>query len=142
MITSSQDGYIEWIISTDRNGRRRGHGLRLVHQFLASPLGGRNGCQSDPGTVERRYHGLLYDQTLTDFLGADGLMRSVELITKDALPTAEVVEMIKRLHIPGYELARQHSEHAQRDDVLELDAVPDYWRQTEISAILQDISVR
>ncbi len=85
---------------------------------------------------------MLHDLSLTDFLGPDGLMLLLELIEEKALPTAEVLEMIKRLHVPGYELARQHGEHAHRAGVLELDTLPDCRRQTEISALLQDVCVQ
>ena len=50
--------------------------------------------------------------------------------------------MIQRLHVPGYELARQHGTHAYRDDVVELDAVPGDWRQADITAVLPGLSVR
>ncbi len=85
---------------------------------------------------------MLHDLPLTDFIGSDGLMFLLELIEEKALPTDEVVEMIKRLHIPGYELARQHGKHAQMADVLALDAVPSYWSQTDVVALMQDRSVR
>ena len=97
-IENAQDGYVEWTIYRDCNERHRGRNLRLVHHFPASPLRGRNGCQSDPGVEHRWDNGVLHDLPLTDFLGADGLMLLLEMLAEAALPTAAVVEMIKRLH--------------------------------------------
>lgn len=50
---------------------------------------------------------------LKEFLGKDGLIRLLELLSKTNLEDQhELLEMIQRLHIPGYESARPHFEKA------------------------------
>lgn len=109
-IEQPEDGYVEWIISIEPNGRRRGRNLRLVHYFPASPLDTWTGCQSDPNVVRRRENGFLYDQALIDLLGPDSPMFLLELIGEDAMARAEILAMMQRLHGPMYARAHQHDE--------------------------------
>lgn len=43
---------------------------------------------------------------LERFLGPDGLILLLSLLAAGELPTVEVIELAKRVQIPGYELAR------------------------------------
>lgn len=107
-IEKPEDGYVEWVIYREPNGRRRGRNLRLVHYFPASPLDTLTGCQSDPNVVRRRENGLLYDQALIDVLGPDSPMCLLELIGEDAMATTEILAMMQRLYDPFYARAQQH----------------------------------
>ena len=46
------------------------------------------------------------DLALPEFLGPDGLLHFLDFIAKGSIETPDVLEMIKRLHVKGYEQAR------------------------------------
>jgi hypothetical protein len=54
-----------------------------------------------------------------------------------AVPTEEVLEMIKRLHIPGYEEARHHFKSARAEGVYEPNTAWGYPFQYQIAAVLE-----
>jgi hypothetical protein len=58
-------------------------------------------------------------------------------LARDELPKDEVLEMIKRLHIPGYEHARQHFQRAIADGVFEPNMPDGYYWQSNIDAVLR-----
>ena len=62
------------------------------------------GCQFDDD--DPAYMSM--DLSLTEFLGPDGLMHLLDFIAKGRVETSEVLEMIKRLNVPGYEQSRIH----------------------------------
>jgi len=47
---------------------------------------------------------------LARLLGSDGLMRLLLYVEENQIPTGEVVELIKRWHISGYEQVRLYLE--------------------------------
>ncbi len=47
------------------------------------------------------------DSSLSEFLGPDGLMHLLDFVAKNSVETSEVLEMIKRLNVPGYEQGRK-----------------------------------
>jgi hypothetical protein len=53
------------------------------------------------------------------------------------MPKDEALELIKRLHIPGYEQARLHFERAISEGVIERQYPPGYYNQSEIEAVLR-----
>jgi hypothetical protein len=79
---------------------------------------------------------MLQDAALEDFLGDDGLTDLLELLSRGALPQAQVVEMIKRLHTPGYERARLHAEAAIRAGIIESNMAPGFFSQQDIARVL------
>lgn len=134
-IKESSDGRIEWLECND-NGCT-GKGLRLVHHISASP-------RKDVGcyTYTTTYAQGLNDRELVEFLGDDGLMLLLSKLTNRELPVDEVVEMIKRLHIPSYEQARLHFDAAASADVFEPSADKGYYSQQDIEAVLEFIKSR
>ena len=97
LITSVSDGWVEWLASEDDNGAEILSGLRLVH---------RESCRYDVRTVFRDRQSVVEGLCLERFVGPDGLILLLSLLAAGQLPTAEVVELAKRVQIPGYELAR------------------------------------
>lgn len=131
------DGWVEWLEpGSSTSGKKPGRGLRLVHQ--------NKNCQYD----ERREHAtdgsILCDMQLSHYLGADGLTSLLSLSVDQSVPQEEVIEMIKRLHTPGYELVRPILAQAIADGVIEpnmpkglhwqrdIDAVTDWGRQNNL----------
>lgn len=97
LITSVSDGWVEWLASEDDAGAAIVNGLRLVH---------RESCRYDAHTVFRNRRSVVEGLSLERFLGPDGLVLLLSLLAAGELPTIEVIELAKRVQIPGYELAR------------------------------------
>ncbi len=114
-IESANDGWVEWIIYDNARGNSRGRGLRLVHHVSASPGSNRYGCQYDEDREEMKDRGMLLSLGLTSLQGPDGLMCLLVKIQQDEIPRNQVLELIKRIHIPGYEHARFHFDSAMED---------------------------
>jgi hypothetical protein len=117
-----------------------GRGLRLVHKFVASTRGDNKRCQYDESIEFSKDRGVLADASLQEFLEADGLMRLLIFLSENELPKNEVIEIIKRLHIPGYEQARLFFKEAIRDGVFEPDSPAGFHWQSEINAVLKHIA--
>lgn len=135
-IEVSTDGWIEWLLRK-KDGAYVGRGLRLVHRFTSSPQQPHGKCQYDERVENQRDGSTVSDMELDCFLGADGLMRLLSLVAEGELPKEDVLEMIKRLHIPGYEHAHRHFERAISEGVFEPNTMPGYYHQHNINAVLQ-----
>jgi hypothetical protein len=134
-IEKPSDGWVEWINYKDENGQWKGRDLRLVHCRSASP---RNyGCQFNRGEEFQEDGGVIGDSGLEMFQGPDGLMILLAKLEEQKLPMSEVIEMIKRLHIPDYEYARLYVEEAIAEGVIEPDMPKGYYWQHEIQATLR-----
>ncbi len=96
LITSVSDGWVEWLASEDANGASILTGLRLVH---------RDSCRYDARMVFGNRRSVVEGLSLECFMGPDGLILLLSLLAAGELPTAEVIELAKRVQIPGYELA-------------------------------------
>jgi hypothetical protein len=132
-IRHSRDGWVEWLVRTEGE-RRIGRGFRLVHHQPASPLP--QGCQYDGGLEYQRDQSVLADVALDDFLGHDGLTYLLEVLSRGELPQEQVVEMLKRLHTPGYERARFHARAAAAEGVIEPNMAPGFYSQRDIAQVL------
>lgn len=99
-IEKAEDGWVEWISYV---GDKQGRDLRLVHSFSASPKTDNTKCQFNESYEYNKDSGMVSDNSLSEFVGSDGLMRLLVFISENELPTADVLAMIKRVHIPGYE---------------------------------------
>ena len=97
LITGIEDGWVEWLAGADEYGTTRLKGLRLVH----------NRCRYDDRHEFREDQSLVEGLPLARFVGPDGLMLLLSLIAEGEMPRTELIELVKRLHIPGYELTRE-----------------------------------
>ena len=149
-IRKAGDGWVQWrkreaeLRKAGQQEKPRGpmgQDLELVHHRLASPLprqGGKYGGKYDGCYFNRADPELaVFDTHLVSFLGPDGLMRLLAMIAEEEVPISEGFEMLKRLHIPGYEHTRLHFEEAIRDGVFELNTDPGYYWQADIRAVDQ-----
>lgn len=101
-----EDGWVQWW-STGNPPNGRGERLQLVHHKSASPLKNSDcGCCFHPNSPLSRSGYTVEDLPLRYFVGHEGLMRLFNLLEEEGLPQDEVLEMCKRLHIPGYERVR------------------------------------
>lgn len=98
LVTSASDGRVEWLASEDNAGAAAVvHGLHLVHC---------GSCRYDARAVFRKRRSVVEGLSLERFIGPDGLILLLSLLAAEELPAAEVIELAKRVQIPGYELAR------------------------------------
>ena len=114
-------------------------GLHLVHLRSACPYGPQGSCSYDenPDSGDSGFRG--FSRYLTAFLGTDGLMSLLSMLAEGDLPKEDVLEMIKRLHIPGYEHARSHFANAISAGIIETTDPAGYYCQDEIKAVLRFI---
>lgn len=139
LIKNINDGWVEWIHQTGNgnSGRLIRRDLRLVHHKPASPRRSAHGCQFNEDHEFQKDSGIVGDLPLEDFLGPGGLMHLLAMIEVDEPAfTACVVEMIKRLHIPGYEHARAHFDAAIREGVIEPNMRQGFYSMGQIKATL------
>lgn len=136
VIVSDAHGWVEWLhtVSSNPSTKVPGRGLRLVHHVHHSPIGG---CQYDGKAEHTRDGSILGDMTLRHFQGHDGLMRLLEMISDNILPSDEIIEMIKRIHIPGYEYSRNYFSQAIADDAFEPNTKPSFYIQSHIDSTLE-----
>ena len=135
-IEKAKDGWIEWIIFKD-NEKEAGRDLRLVHHMPASPFDRPNGCQFDQNVEFAKDHGIVNDMSLEYFLGPNGLMQLLIFISENKLPKEEVLEMIKRLYIPGYEISRHHFDRAIEEGIFEPNRPKNFYLKSDIDATLK-----
>jgi hypothetical protein len=114
-----------------------------VHNNYASPLKESGlSCQYDNRAVFATTGCIVANLDLEYFVGADGLMQLLRLLEEGDIPQTEVLEMIKRLHIPGYERARHYFEEAIADYAFEPNTQLGYHHQYQIEETLRYIDER
>jgi len=137
-IVNVEHGWVEWLVRKEGE-KRVGGGLRLVHHCSAhDPLSGR--CQYKEVEQFSKDRATLLDLPLKNFVGADGLMELLSMLASGEIAKEEVLEMIKRLHVPGYEQARHHFDEAISNGVFEPNTAPGYYSTKDIAKTLEFIS--
>lgn len=127
LITSVCDGWVEWLASEDETGATILNGLRLVH---------REYCRYDTRIVFRDRRSVVEGLCLDRFLGPDGLALLLSLLAAGELPTVEVIELTKRVQIPGYELARNMVGAAKLHQVFPPSLGHGCYLQSELAEVL------
>jgi|SRR5579862_5864933 len=108
LISELQAGWVEWIAAEDIKGKPKVSGLRLVHSRDASPRSQElYGCQYSPRDEFRNNRGIVEGLPLARFAGPDGLMLLLSMIAERELPLQELIELAKRVQIPGYEAVHE-----------------------------------
>jgi len=139
-ILTVDDGWVEWLNgrNTPDEIQRSAHHLRLVHHRHASPNADlKNACyhDADQWFAAKRY--TIADLPLSSFTGPDGLITLLSFLAdKRFSEEREVLELIKRLHVPNYEAARHHFNAAIAGGVFEPRSAPSYYDQREMRAVL------
>jgi hypothetical protein len=130
LITSVQAGLVEWLASEDKHGNDILRGLRLVHR-------GRNhNCRYDPREEFRSGRTIVEGLPLERLVGADGLMILLSFLAQEELPHREILELVKRVQIPGYELVRNLSPRGEHSTLLSPVLRHGYYLQSEIREML------
>jgi hypothetical protein len=112
--------------------------LTLVHHLPASPRreSHNHGCQFNEQMEYRKDGGIVEDLGLEHFCGPNGLVHLLSMVAEHPSSVNEILEMIQRIHIPGYERARLHARRAISEGVFEPNLPPGFYWQSDIRAIL------
>lgn len=140
-----EDGWVEWLNNGNIDGREgASRSLRLVHQRLASPYADRkNACYHDEDHWFRTERHTVADLPLSRFMRPDGLVTLLSFLAEKRFSdSGEVLEMIKRLHVPNYEAARHHFDSAIANGVFEPTTPPTYYDQEQLNAVLEWVKQR
>jgi len=121
-----EDGWVEWFECPTFGDKCKYKNIRLVHHPAIAPCN-----QVD----EKKYKGCVFDNHLKYFLGLNGLMLLLCMIEEKWSPAEQLTELIKRIHIPGYEDIRQDIQKAYQEDILQPDIGNNYVMQEDITAI-------
>ena len=138
LIRKVEDGWVEWLASVDSQGDTRLQGMRLVHNHSASPrIASQYGCQYDPLKEFWNGESIVEGLPLERFVGADGLMLLLSMFSQDELPRDQLLELAKRVQIPGYELTHEILHEAIAGGALTPSIADGYYLQSEIWALFQ-----
>lgn len=109
VITKPSEGWLEWyrdLLGGDEFGKNKG--FRIVHHDKR--------CMYDSRQMYHQQRKLTADMHLDSYVGADGLVSLLSKIQYDMNEDdVELVEIIRRLHVPYYEEARKYHHLAEQD---------------------------
>ena len=74
--------------------------------------------------------------SLDAFAGPDGLVLLLSMIARQEYPTDQLIELAKRLHLPGYEESLMIFQQAVGEGVVAPAIAPGYHLQCEIQEVL------
>ncbi len=137
-VVDLQAGWVEWLAAEDTKGKPRVSGLRLVHRINASPRWpAPYGCQYNPRVEFRKNRGIVEGLALDRFAGPDGLMLLLSMIAEREIPSRELIELAKRVQIPGYEAAHEVVQDAVSEGVIVPSISSGFYLQCEIWDVLK-----
>lgn len=131
------DGRIEWITFDRPRDGLQGRGIRLVHKQPAGPLTDCGGRSSADRRAALGNDGSLDGLSLQEFTPPNGLMTLIGIIIDRESPVDEVLEIMKRLYVPGYEEARPYFAEALKEEVTYASMPPGCYRQTQIQEVIE-----
>jgi hypothetical protein len=97
-------------------------------------------ASTTPGKNCRKSRSLGEGLSLASFSGADGLVLMLSMLAQGEFPTEQLIELAKRLHVPGFEETRDLP-CAVRDQVVVPAIGPGYYLQSEIRDVLQWVAM-
>lgn len=135
-ITSIEDGWVEWLAAENKRGGNILSGLRLVHRRTDRRGQDEHTCRYDPRKVFGRHKSVVEGIALESVVGPDGLMLLLSFLASREFPRPEVLELAKRVQVPGYETARTFIEEANASKVVTPFLGEGYYLQSEIDELL------
>ena len=130
-------GWVEWVATEDRRKRPQVRGLRLVHRRTASFRGREAyGCQYDAREEFKKNRGIVEGLPLDRFTGPDGLMLLLSMLAERELPMEQLIELTKRVQIPGYEAVYELVHDAVNEGVVAPAVGLGFYLQSEIRHVL------
>ena len=138
LVSNLQAGWVEWLAAEDTKGKAKVSGLRLVHRRNTSPRRREpHGCQYNPRDEFKKNRGIVEGLALDRFAGADGLMLLLAMIAERELPVQELIELAKRVQIPGYEAVYEVVHDAVSEGVIAPSISSGFYLQCEILDVLK-----
>lgn len=134
-ITRVDDGWVEWLTAEDKRGGNTVTGLRLVHR-TAYRSGQELPCRYDPRKVFGKRKRVVEGVALDSVVGPDGLMLLLSFLASGEFPKAEILELAKRVQVPGYETTRILFQEASVPELITPFLGKGYYLQSEISQLL------
>lgn len=136
-IATPQDGWVEWLRPDDGTGSQPLGKMRLVHSKMSSSR--RNGCfYASKPEIERQY--FILDDHMHQFTGPGGLMRLLDMCDPESSHYVHgAAELTRRLHVPGYEIARAQYADAVAEGVVDEVGGSSRLSMAAIEAILQHV---
>jgi hypothetical protein len=133
-----QAGWVEWLAAEDTKGKPKVTGLRLVHRRSTSPRWREPyGCQYNARDEFRKSRGIVEGLALDRFAGPDGLMLLLSMIAERELPAQELIELAKRVQIPGYEAVHELVYDAVSEGVIAPSISSGFYLQCELWDVLK-----
>lgn len=138
LVSDLQSGWVEWVATEDKKGNPKVNGLRLVHQLNTGPRCQQSyGCQYNPHDEFRKNDGIVEGLPLDRFAGPDGLMLLLSMIAGREFPLQEVIELAKRVQIPGYEAVYELAHDAVSEGVIAPSISSGFYLQCEIWDVMK-----
>ena len=138
LVPDLQAGWVEWLAAEDTRGKPKVSGLRLVHRRNTSARSPESyGCRYNPRDEFRKNRGIVEGLALDRFAGPDGLMLLLSMIAERELPLRELIELAKRVQIPGYEAAYELVHDAVSEGVIAPCISSGFYLQCEIWDVLK-----
>jgi len=143
LVSDLQAGWVEWLAAEDTRGKPKVSGLRIVHRRNSTPRWREPfGCQYNPRNEFRKNRGIVEGLALDRFAGPDGLMLLLSMIAERELPVQELIELAKRVQIPGYEAVHELVHDAIREGVIAPSISSGFYLQCEILDVLKWVTCR
>ena len=141
VIYSAEEGYLEWKTRQDEHGALHTSDLHLVHHKPFSPYkdSKKQGCYYDDQTEYHNSQTHIQNASLADFAGPDGLIRFLDLLVRGDFPKDELVVMMQRVLVPGYECARPYFQQAIAEGIIEPDLPENIYWPHQIDAVIQSL---
>jgi hypothetical protein len=138
LITKIEDGWVEWLASDDDQGTANLRSLRLVHRWVVdSGSSARRYCRFDDRREFQKDRSIVEGLSLERFVGPDGLMLLLSFVADGEMPTDDILELTKRVQIPGYEQVRELIHDASTAGVIVPVIAERYYIQSEIQELLR-----
>jgi hypothetical protein len=138
LVSDLQAGWVEWLAAEDTKGKPKVSGLRLVHRRNPSPGWQKPyGCRYNPRDEFRKNRGIVEGLALDRFAGPDGLMLLLSMIAERELPAQALIELAKRVQIPGYEAVHELAHDAVSEGVIVPSISSGFYLQCEIWDVLK-----
>lgn len=138
LVPDLQAGWVEWLAAEDTRGKPKVSGLRLVHRRKTSAKSREPyGCRYNPRQEFRKNRGIVEGLALDRFAGPDGLMLLLSMIAGRELPVQDLIELAKRVQIPGYEAGYELLQDAVREGVIAPSIASGFYLQCEIWDVLK-----
>lgn len=133
LVSDLEAGWVEWVATEGSGQRPRLRGLRLVHRRSASLRGSKPyRCQYDARKEFKKNRGIVEGLPLDRFTGPDGLMLLLSMLAERELPMEQLIEITKRVQIPGYEAVYELIHDAVNEGVVAPAVGLGFYLQSEI----------